>query len=165
MRGSGKVKEKGKKKEGKERWRCRRRDVCRLSRELFSLAMTREDKENRFNFPNALAASSSASRPILRLFPPFSYLPPRTPSQTPSLRFICLPLACSCLLFLSFSVSPSLFLSFSLSCSLGRCRREAFPLPRRRGSAAFPRSLVSSPFPSHFTTLPRSFRSLRLDLT
>lgn len=99
----GKIKEKEKKrKEGRERWRCRRRDVCRLSREPFSLAMTREDKENRFNFPNALAASSSASRPILRLFPPFP-CPPT--ARTFSNPVTSLYLSCACLFLPSLSLS------------------------------------------------------------
>lgn len=70
-------------------------------REPLSLARTLKDKENRFNFPNARAVS------LLRLirassFPSFSFpplsppFPPPPPNRrTPSLRFICLPLACS----------------------------------------------------------------------
>lgn len=64
---------------------------------------TLKDKENRFNFPNARTAS------LLRLVlffllhpfslpfpPPPPPFPPHWRTQTPSLRFICLPLACSC---------------------------------------------------------------------
>jgi len=79
--------------------------------------VTGKDKENRFNFPNARAASlprlarSLHRRCAVPLPPPRprASRPSPAPRQTPpSLRFICLPLARSCPVRLPSTLLPSL---------------------------------------------------------
>lgn len=120
---AGKIKENVRKRDAVDRHR--RRNVCFLGREPLSLAKTLKDKENRFNFPNARFCVSSD--PLLSS-PPFS---PVSYRRTPSLRFICLPLARSCPI-------PSPSGSFSTSASsFPRLFRSRPFSPSRWCSSAF----------------------------
>jgi len=125
-------------KEPIDRWR----EILSFHEPL-SLARTLKDKENRFNFPNARSLVS-ASHPILV----FSSFPFPLHRQIPSLRFICLPLACSCPIPSpngSFSTSASSFpwlfrsLPFSLPLIFLRVR------PARSSSSQSDVNLRSTP--------------------